>query len=154
MKASMTSTRRISLVRLIVLVTLCAAALSLHAAKAPNDQERLANLNMQCLKAFDAKQDSTLDKIEASDFDISTDEGVLTKAKQLEGVRASKNDVYPIHREVLNQVVRVYGDAAVITELDHAWGDGGGSSKYQTSSFWVRHNGEWQIVHMHYSKVE
>jgi ketosteroid isomerase-like protein len=124
-----------------------------QAEKTANDEQMLQQRNYQWLKAFDVKDDATLDKIETGDFDILSEAGVWTKKNQLEGVRASKNDVFPINRTIENQKVRLYGDTAVITELDHAAGSGG-SSSYETSSVWVRHSTEWKIVHLHFTKVE
>jgi ketosteroid isomerase-like protein len=140
---------------LVLLVAVVFAVPKFYAAgKASKDEDTIRQLNEQSLKAFDKKDAATLDKLEADDFDILTDAGTLTKQDHLKGVRAAKdnNEVSPVNRTTENQKVRIYGDAAVVTQLDHASASGG-SSSYAATYVWIRHDGQWKLVHLHYSKV-
>ena len=47
---------------------------------------------------------------------------MLAKTQQMQGLRESKDQVFPIVRSIESQKIRANGDTAVITELDHAWG--------------------------------
>jgi ketosteroid isomerase-like protein len=144
------------MIALCVLVTavLVAAPILFSAGKISKDEDTIRQLNEQSLTAFDKKEAATLDKLEADDFDILTDAGTLTKQDHLKGVRAAKdnNEVYPINRTVENQKIRIYGDTAIVTQLDHASASGG-SSTYAATYVWIRHDGQWKLVHLHYTKV-
>lgn len=136
----------------VAIAILTAGAKLSTPAKAITDEQIIRQLTEQSLKAHDAKDDVTLDKLEADDFDVLSEAGVKTKQDQLKGVRSSKNSAVPITRSVENQKIRIYGDAAIVTQLDHASASGG-SSSYQSTFVWVRHGGEWKLVHLHYTQV-
>jgi len=139
----------------LVLVAILVASGSSIAGSSGDDQKAIADLNLKALKAFDQKDDVTLAKIEAADFDILSDRGLLAKKDHIAGVQADKANAFAIDRTIADQKIRVYGNTAVVTELDHAGASGGGSSSsYQSTSVWVKNGGAWQIVHLHYTKVE
>jgi len=141
-------------VPLMLMLLMCVpfAAQAQNTASRGADEQAIAQLNLEALTAFDKGDAKTLDRIEADDFTIATDQGIITKADHLKGVRGRAVDSSPIDRTITDQKIRFYGDAAIVTEIDHAAGTGG-KSQYQTTSVWARGKGTWRIVHLHYSQL-
>jgi hypothetical protein len=116
------------------------------------NEAALRQLNEKLLTAYGKGDVKTLDQIEGDDFTLSGDFGTVTKPQQLDHLRNVGGQPEPVNRQITPQQIRFYGEAALITETDHASGSGG-KSDYQTTSMWVRSGATWRIVHMHYSKL-
>jgi ketosteroid isomerase-like protein len=123
------------------------------AAPGSFDEQAIVQLNNACLKAFDDGDVKTLDCIEADDFTTASDEGIRTKADQLATLRQRGVQAVKVDRQITDQKIRFYGDVAVMTEVDHASGPGGGKSNWQSTEVWARRAGSWRLVHLHYSKL-
>jgi len=122
------------------------------AASRVADEDMLRKLNETLLTAHDHADVATLDRIEADDFTLAGDFGTVSKKAQLDRLREPTYKTESVDRKITPQEVRVYGDAALITETDHAH-TADGTFDFQTSSMWVRAGDSWQVVHMHYSAL-
>jgi hypothetical protein len=125
---------------------------SMSTASRTADEEMLRSLNEKLLIAHDHADVATLDRIEADDFTLAGDFGTVAKKEQLDALRAPTYKTESVDRKIAPQDIRLYGDAALITETDHAH-TAGGTFDFQTTSVWVRAGDSWRVVHMHYSAL-
>jgi hypothetical protein len=102
------------------------------------------------LKTYDAGDVKTLSEIEDDDFTLAGDFGQVNKQQHLDQVRRREKPQV-VSRTIDNQF-RLYGDVALLTEVDHAR-DAEGKGDFQTTILWVRRGNTWRAAHMHYSKV-
>lgn len=116
------------------------------------DEETLRQLNEKLLTAHDHADVATLDRIEADDFTLAGDFGTISKKVHLDRLREPTYKTESVNRQIAPQEIRVYGDAALITETDHAT-TADGTFDFQTTSVWVRAADSWRVVHMHYSAL-
>jgi uncharacterized protein DUF4440 len=79
------------------------------------------------------------------------DFGELTKQQHLDSDR-HREKAQRVTRKIDNEHFRFYGDAALLTEIDHA-SDAAGKADFLTTTLWVRRGETWKITHMHYSKL-
>ena len=117
------------------------------------DEQSIRQLNEECLKAHDAADVATLDRIEDADFTVAGDFGVVTKQQQLEKVRQRSTKSEVITRKIEPQHFRFYGDIALVTETDRPTTKDG-TFAYQSTEVWVRRCNEWKLAHLHYSQLD
>jgi ketosteroid isomerase-like protein len=120
-----------------------------HAA----DEQTIRGLNLKWLKAFDDGNANLLDQMEGDDFTVSGHFGNHTKQEQLQMVRSLKEKLSPPTRKIENQQFRFYGDTALVTETDYA-SSSDGSSTNMTTTLWVRRDGVWKVVHLHFTPLD
>jgi hypothetical protein len=134
-------------------------AFSLRAANSSPSSEHSAyeqtirQLNEECLKAHDVGDVSTLERIEDADFTISGDFGIVSKKQQLDQVRKRTSKPEVIARKIDSQQFRFYGEVALVTETDRPT-TADGTFAFQSTEVWVHHNESWNLLHLHYSKLE
>lgn len=116
------------------------------------DEATLRSLNEKLLTAHDHRNVAVLDQIEADDFTLSGDFGTVAKQAQLDNLRKATYPVETLDRKIEPQVIRFYGDVALLTETDRAH-TASGTFNYETTSVWVRSGDSWRIVQMHYSAM-
>lgn len=114
------------------------------------DEQAIIRPRDALLKAHDAGDVKTLDQIEDDDFTLAGDFGELSKQQHLDNDR-HREKAEGVTRIIDHQHFRFYGDAALLTEIDHPQGDG--KVDYLTTMLWVRRGGTWKITHMHFSKL-
>jgi ketosteroid isomerase-like protein len=68
-------------------------------------------------------------------------------------VRSLKEKLPPATRKIENQQFRFYGDTALVTETDYA-SSSDGSSTNMTTTLWVRRDGVWKVVHLHFTPLD
>jgi hypothetical protein len=116
------------------------------------DEQIIGQRNEAVLKAYNLGDVATLDRIEDSDFLLTGDFGEVTKSQQLDDVRQRKENPPSVRLIVANARFRLYGDTALLTEVER-YGEGDDFPKFETTSIWVRRGGEWKLVHLHFSKL-
>jgi ketosteroid isomerase-like protein len=116
--------------------------------KSAADEQAIRQLNDQWIKAYDAADIKTLDRVEDDSFTVASEYDLENKQHQLDFVRqrAAQTDVI---RKTENQQVRFYGDVALVTETDST-SSAEGKGTYHTTSMWVRRGSTWKVVHLHY----
>jgi ketosteroid isomerase-like protein len=117
------------------------------------DEQTIRELNVKWLKAFDDGDANLLNHMEGDDFTVSGRFGNHTKQEQLEMVRGRKEKWPPATRKIENQKFRFYGDTALVTETDYASSSDGNSTN-MTTTLWVRRDGVWKVVHLHFTSLD
>ena len=118
---------------------------------APADDKKIvASLDTQYQAAVKANDAATMDRILADDFVLVTGRGQsYTKADLLENARSKTTSYQHQEEEDNSQVVRVWGDTAVVTALLWIKGTRGGSVtdyKLWFSDTYVRTPGGWRYA--------
>jgi ketosteroid isomerase-like protein len=116
-------------------------------------EQTIRQLNEQMLHAYDVADLLILDRVESDDFTVSGDFGIASKQQHLDRTRERGPYSVEVSRNIENQRFRFYGDVALLTEVDRASTTGGGSSRYQSTSVWIRQGETWRVAHLHYSEL-
>lgn len=114
------------------------------------DEQTIRRLNEEWLKAWDAGDVAALDRIEDDEYTGASDFGERNKQQQLDLARHRAEKSTVVNRIIEKQHFRFYGDVALLTELDR-YPDN--NESYQSTSVWVRRNGVWKPVHLHYTRL-
>jgi ketosteroid isomerase-like protein len=135
---------------LAIALLVVGAAVRGQAAPADDAKKIVAALDTQYQAAVKANDAATMDRILADDFVLVTGRGkVYTKADLLKNAR-NKDTIYEHQEEEAgSQVVRVWGDTAVVTALLWIKGTGAGSAtdyKLWFSDTYVRTPGGWRYA--------
>lgn len=157
----MTNSRRFSLIVVVFFLAFAIRAFTLRVwppdlaeAEHKKDAQVIRQLNEECLHAHDVADVGTLDRIEDSDFTLSGGFGVIRKTEQLDHVRERpKGKTEVIHRKIDPQQFRFYGDVALVTETDRPT-TAEGTFAFQSTEVWIRRDGSWKLLHLHYSRLE
>jgi hypothetical protein len=133
-------------------VLVISSMLSGQSASAPrgDDEQAIAKLHDEWLKAFDAGDADTMNRIEADDFTVAGDFGNISKQNQLDRIRQRTQKSQEVKRSNDGRQIRFYGPVALLTETDHA-ATAEGSSDFQSTEVWVKKGDTWQVVHLHFS---
>ena len=108
------------------------------------DDSDLKSTEQQWVDAYYRADGKTLSRIEADDFTlIANGHKPQTKAEQLAEVEGRGPVGVPVAN--VEEEVRHYGDVAVIFGLS-------GGSNVRFTAVWVKLNGQWTVVHLHYSQ--
>jgi ketosteroid isomerase-like protein len=96
------------------------------AGKSPAaDDSDLKNAEQQWVEAYYRGDGKTLSQFEADDFTVIANGQKQTKAQQIA------------------EDIRHYGDVALITGLS-------GGSNVRFTAVWIKMNGSWKVIHLHY----
>ena len=133
--------------RLAMIFSILSLACSLQAQVAGKaaaaDDADLKSVEQNWVKAYYSGDDKTLALIEADDFKaMANNEKPQTKAEQIADVRGRGPVGVPSPN--VEEEIRHYGDVAVITGLNE-------SANVRFTTVWFKTNGQWKIVHLHYS---
>lgn len=98
-------------------------------------------------------------EIQTADVTYFDDIAAHSRVNGIDAMRqymSSLKGQIPEHRyEIVDPKVQVYGDVAVLTLRYHAFDEGGGTlTQWKATSVYRRANGEWRIVHAHWSTVK
>jgi ketosteroid isomerase-like protein len=116
------------------------------AGKTPTrDDSDLKSTDQQWVSAYYSGDGKTLSRIEADDFTVIANGQRETKTQQVAAVEGRGPVGVP--QPNIEEEVRHYGDVALITGLS-------GGSNVRFTAVWVKQNGSWQVVHLHYSQGE
>jgi ketosteroid isomerase-like protein len=120
------------------------------------DEQAIARLHDEWMKAFDAGDAQTLARIESEDFMVAGEFGERQRQEHLDNVRrrppSSKSDAETTRR-IDNRKFRFYGDTALITQTDHYTPPGGGPSEFESTEVWVRSGDSWKVAHLHFTRL-
>ena len=101
----------------------------------------LKSTEKQWVAAYFAGDSKALSSFEADDFTVIASGQSETKAQQLAEVE-SRGPIGPA-QESVEEDIRHYGDVALVTGLS-------GGSNIRYTAVWLKQNGSWKIVHLHY----
>ena len=110
-----------------------------------SDDSDLKSTEQQWVEAYYRGDGKTLSRIEAEDFTVIASGQNQTKAEQIAEVEGRGPVGVP--QPNLEEQIRHYGDVALITGLS-------GGSNVRFPAVWVKLNGSWKVVHLHYSQGE
>jgi ketosteroid isomerase-like protein len=120
------------------------------------DEQAIARLHDEWMKAFDAGDAQTMDRIESDDFTVAGEFGERNRQDHLDNVRrrgqASKPDA-PTIRRIDNRKFRFYGDTALITQTDHYSPPGASPYDFESTEVWVRSGDAWKVAHLHFTRL-
>jgi ketosteroid isomerase-like protein len=107
------------------------------------DDSDLKSTEQQWVEAYYRGDGKTLSRIEADDFTvIANGQKPQMKAEQIAAVEARGPVGVPAPN--VEEEIRHYGDVALITGLSE-------SSNVRFTTVWVKKNGHWNVVHLHYT---
>lgn len=106
------------------------------------DDSDLKSVEQQWVEAYYKGDGKTLAGFETDDFTVIANGQKATKEEQIAEVERRGPAGVPASNT--EEEIRHYGDVAVITGLS-----GGANVRYTT--VWVKQNGQWKVVHLHYS---
>ena len=129
---------------LSVLFLACVVEAQTGSKSAQADDSDLKNTEQQWVAAYYGGDGKTLYRIEADDFTvIANGQKPQTKAEQIAEVEGRGPVGVP--QPSVEEEVRHYGDVALITGLS-------GVANVRFTAVWVRMNGSWKVVQLHYSR--
>ena len=111
------------------------------AKSSTTDDSDLKSTEQQWVAAYYAGDGKTLSRFEADDFTVIANGQKQTKAQQI--AEAEGRGPVGVPQPNVEEEVRHYGDVALITGLS-------GGSNVRFTAVWVKQNGSWKIVHLHY----
>jgi ketosteroid isomerase-like protein len=114
------------------------------AGKRPaKDDSSLKSIEQEWVDAYYRGDGETLSRLEADDFTlIANGEKPQTKAEQIASVESRGPAGVPAAN--VQEEIRQYGDVALITGLSER-------SNVRFTAVWVKIDGKWKVVHLHYS---
>lgn len=131
---------------LSVLFLACLADAQTAGKASTTDDSDLKSIEQQWVEAYYRGDGKTLSRIEAEDFTvIASGQKPEAKAEQIAEVEGRGPVGVP--QPNIEEEIRRYGDVALITGLS-----GGGNVRF--TAVWVKLNGSWKVVHLHYSQGE
>ena len=128
-----------------VLFLACLAEAQSAGKTSTTDDSDLKSTEQQWVEAYYRGDGKTLSRMEAEDFTVIASGQKQTKAEQIAEVEGRGPVGVP--QPNLEEEIRHYGDVAVITGLS-------GGSNVRFTAVWVKLNGSWKVVHLHYSQGE
>jgi ketosteroid isomerase-like protein len=125
-----------------VLFLACVAQAQTSGKSSAADDSDLKNVEQQWVEAYYKGDAKTLARFEADDFTVIANGQQEAKAEQLAEVEGRGPVGVPASNT--EEEIRHYGDVAVITGLS-----AGANVGY--TAVWVKQDGQWKVVHLHYS---
>ena len=131
---------------LSVLFLACLAEAQTGSKNPSADDSDLKSTEQQWVNAYYGGDGKTLSRIEVDDFTvIANGQKPQTKAEQLAEVEG--RGPVGVAQPNAEEEIRHYGDVALITGLS-------GKANVRFTAVWVKLNGSWKVVHLHYSTGE
>ena len=106
------------------------------------DDSDLKSTEQQWVEAYYKGDGKTLARFETDDFTVIANGQKKTKEEQIAEVE--RRGPVGVPASNTEEEIRHYGDVAIITGLS-----GGANVRY--TAVWVKQNGQWKVVHLHYS---
>ena len=130
---------------LAVLFLACLADTQTASKSPAADDSDLKSTEQQWVNAYYSGDGKTLSRLEADDFTVIANGQKETKAQQI--AEAEGRGPVGVPQPNVEEEVRHYGDVALITGLS-------GGSNVRFTAVWVKLNGSWKVVHLHYTQGE
>ena len=124
-----------------VLLLACLAQAQTGGKNPAADDSELKNTEQQWVAAYYGGDGKTLSRIEADDFTVIANGQKQTKAQQIS--EAEGRGPVGVPQPNVEEEIRHYGDVALITGLS-------GGSNVRFTTVWLKINGSWKVVHVHY----
>src|SRR5437868_1145667 len=105
------------------------------------DDSDLKSIEQQWVEAYYRGDGKTLSRFEADDFTVIANGQKQTKAQQI--AEAEGRGPVGVPQPNVEEEIRHYGDVALITGLS-------GGSNVRFTAVWIKMNGSWKVVHLHY----
>ena len=105
------------------------------------DDSDLKSIEQQWVEAYYRGDGKTLSRFEADDFTVIANGQKQTKAQQI--AEAEGRGPVGVPQPNVEEEIRHYGDVAVITGVS-------GGSNVRFTAVWIKMNGSWKVVHLHY----
>ena len=128
---------------LSVLILICGMQAQKAGQSSAGADADLKSVEEKWVTAYYSGDDKTLAQLETDDFmAIANNDKPQTKAEQIAAVQSRGPLGVPSPN--IEEEIRHYGDVAVITGLNQ-------SSNVRFTTVWYKMNGQWKVVHLHYS---
>ena len=124
-------------------------------------EQEIMTLSREWYDAYFRGDTATLERVEASDFIVMSDRVTQTKQEQVVGIQSRVKEGRWLSPGLIRHTegvrVRAYGDVVVIS--GRSWNTRQGdvpqtpSVKSQFTEIWMRHDGQWQVVHLHFNPL-
>ena len=124
-----------------VLFLACLAGAQTAAKGSTTDDSDLKSTEQKWVAAYYAGDGKTLSSLEADDFTVIANGQKQTKAEQIAEVEGRGPVGVP--QPNVEEEIRHYGDVAVMSGLS-------GGSNVRFTTVWVKQNGSWKAVQVHY----
>jgi len=125
----------------LLLFLACLAEAQTGSKSAVTDDSDLKSIEQQWVEAYYRGDGKTLSRFEADDFTVITNGQKQTKAQQI--AEAEGRGPVGVPQPNVEEEIRHYGDVALITGLS-------GGSNVRFTTVWLKMNGSWKVVHLHY----
>jgi ketosteroid isomerase-like protein len=156
--------RSSSLIVLFIMFSIVPAVASSAKSRAVKQsavKEKVILAEQRWLNAYYKLDVPALASLEANGFALVTPSVILTKEQQMETVKKRSEAVHlsdhPHTYTLNNQVVRLFGNVAVISDVCTVAGGGDipvtTPGTYWQTEVWHHEGGVWKMVHMHISAV-
>jgi ketosteroid isomerase-like protein len=139
--------------RLAVLLSVLAAPA--FARNAASDRRDILQVDAAVCHAFEIGDAVTLRKLLDPRFTLTSSTGVVTDLQQNLDEVAALDPRYEVFRNH-DQVVRLYGDAAIVSGITTVKGRAGGepfAADFQFTDTWVYRDGRWSLAASHASRL-
>ncbi len=113
------------------------------------DPHQVSQLQADLIQAYIHRDASALDRILADDYTFVDDRGEVTTKQQVLASFGTGGDRTITSYQIVDPLVRVYGDAAVMVYryVSHEEYNGqDDSGNYRVTRVFLRRNGRWRIV--------
>lgn len=127
------------------LLTFCLLLATQFVAAQANDKQAVINTERQRFDAQIAKDYAVLDRVLADDLLYAHASGNTdTKQSYIQSIRDGKSTYGTV--DIVEQTVRVYGNAALINGICLIKTPGKDDLKLRYTDAYVKKNGQWQLV--------
>jgi ketosteroid isomerase-like protein len=123
----------------------CMANAQTAGKSAATDDSDLKSTEQKWVAAYYAGDGKTLSNLESDDFTAIANNQKQTKAQQI--AEAEGRGPIGVPQPNVDEEIRHYGDVALITGLS-------GAANVRFTTLWVKQDGSWKVVHLHYSTGE
>jgi hypothetical protein len=136
-------------------VLLAVIAGAAFAGDAPSDKHDILQVEAALCRAFEVGDADYLRKALDERFTLTSSTGVVTGLAQNLQEVATRQPAYDVFRNH-DQVIRLYGDAAIVTGITTVKGRSAGeafAADFQYTDTWVRRDGKWTLAASHASRL-
>ena len=125
------------------------------ARDADSDKRDILKVEAALCHAFEVGDAEYLRRALDERFILTSSTGVVTDLAQNLKEVATREPAYDVFRNH-DQVVRLYGDAAIVTGITTVKGQSGGdafAADFQFTDTWVHRDGRWKLAASHASRL-
>jgi hypothetical protein len=138
-----------------IAVLLTAIVGPVFAGDAASDKRDILQVEAALCHAFEVGDADYLRKALDERFTLTSSTGVVTDLAQNLKEVATREPAYDVFRNH-DQVIRLYGDAAIVTGITTVKGRSAGepfAADFQFTDTWIRRDGKWTLAASHASRL-